>query len=88
MPLQLALLFFLGAYFIMSDLVDIIDWKIITFYGRPVMMTFLFHWKYLLFTGFVSFISSLAIPRPDLLSSSLLHQPPYWRRLCENSAFT
>nr|QXI86611.1 NADH dehydrogenase subunit 5 [Allognathotermes hypogeus]QXT44187.1 NADH dehydrogenase subunit 5 [Allognathotermes hypogeus] len=56
---------FLGAYFIVGDLVYFVDWNVITLNGSSVVMTFLFDWISLLFMGFVFIISSLVILYSD-----------------------
>nr|URX54039.1 NADH dehydrogenase subunit 5 [Neotermes fulvescens] len=54
-------LFFVGMYFVLSDLIYFIEWEIITLNSSSVVMTFLFDWMSLSFMGFVFFISSLVI---------------------------
>jgi NADH:ubiquinone oxidoreductase subunit 5 (subunit L)/multisubunit Na+/H+ antiporter MnhA subunit len=54
-----------GVYFIINDLVYVVDWNIITLNGRSIIMTFLFDWMFLLFMGFVFIISSLVILYSD-----------------------
>lgn len=54
-------LFFCGIYFALDALVYFIEWDIITLNSARVVMTFLFDWMSLSFTGFVFFISSLVI---------------------------
>jgi NADH-ubiquinone oxidoreductase chain 5 len=54
-------LFLVGFYFVFNDLVIFIEWDVITLNSRSVVMTFLFDWMSLVFTGFVFFISSLVI---------------------------
>nr|URX53339.1 NADH dehydrogenase subunit 5 [Kalotermes approximatus] len=61
--------FFVGFYFVMSNLVFFIEWDIITLNSGSVVMTFLFDWMSLLFMGFVLFISSLVI----LYSEDYMH---------------
>nr|QEO33537.1 NADH dehydrogenase subunit 5 [Conanalus pieli] len=54
-------LFMLGLYFIMNDLVYMIEWEIFSLNSSAVIMTFLFDWMSLMFMSFVLFISSLVI---------------------------
>nr|YP_009349838.1 NADH dehydrogenase subunit 5 [Conanalus pieli]AQM39974.1 NADH dehydrogenase subunit 5 [Conanalus pieli] len=54
-------LFTLGLYFIMNDLVYMIEWEIFSLNSSAVIMTFLFDWMSLMFMSFVLFISSLVI---------------------------
>nr|ADW26228.1 NADH dehydrogenase subunit 5 [Conocephalus maculatus] len=58
-------LFILGLYFIMSDLVVMIEWEVFSLNSSAVVMTFLFDWMSLLFMSFVLFISSLVIYYSD-----------------------
>nr|URX53584.1 NADH dehydrogenase subunit 5 [Neotermes cf. meruensis] len=62
-------LFFCGIYFALDALVYFIEWDIITLNSASVVMTFLFDWMSLSFTGFVFFISSLVI----LYSEDYMH---------------
>nr|URX53610.1 NADH dehydrogenase subunit 5 [Cryptotermes sp. 3 AB-2022a] len=62
-------LFMGGFYFVLSDLVYFIEWEIVTLNSSSVVMTFLFDWMSLIFTGFVFFISSLVI----LYSEDYMH---------------
>nr|URX53844.1 NADH dehydrogenase subunit 5 [Postelectrotermes sp. 2 AB-2022a]URX53883.1 NADH dehydrogenase subunit 5 [Kalotermitidae sp. 1 AB-2022a]URX53935.1 NADH dehydrogenase subunit 5 [Kalotermitidae sp. 1 AB-2022a] len=62
-------LFLLGFYFVLNDLTYFIEWDIITLNSSSVVMTFLFDWMSLSFTGFVFFISSLVI----LYSEDYMH---------------
>nr|URX52923.1 NADH dehydrogenase subunit 5 [Glyptotermes sp. 5 AB-2022a] len=55
------LLFMLGFYFVLNDLIYFIEWDIITLNSSSIVMTFLFDWMSLMFMGFVFFISSLVI---------------------------
>jgi NADH-ubiquinone oxidoreductase chain 5 len=55
------LLFILGFYFVLNDLIYFIEWDIITLNSRRIVITFLFDWMSLIFMGFVFFISSLVI---------------------------
>nr|QWL25015.1 NADH dehydrogenase subunit 5 [Cryptotermes brevis] len=59
------LLFIGGFYFMLNNLVYFIEWDIITLNSSSVVMTFLFDWMSLIFTGFVFFISSLVILYSD-----------------------
>nr|URX52722.1 NADH dehydrogenase subunit 5 [Incisitermes nr. barretti] len=54
-----------GFYFLLNDLVYFIEWDIITLNSMSVVMTFLFDWMSMTFTGFVFFISSLVILYSD-----------------------
>nr|URX52819.1 NADH dehydrogenase subunit 5 [Cryptotermes chacoensis] len=59
-------LFFVGGfYFMLNNLVYFIEWDVITLNSSSVVMTFLFDWMSLIFTGFVFFISSLVILYSD-----------------------
>nr|AVN67502.1 NADH dehydrogenase subunit 5 [Phoetalia pallida] len=58
-------LFFLGFYFIMSELIYFIEWEVVMINSNCIVMTFLFDWMSLLFLGFVFFISSLVILYSD-----------------------
>nr|URX52949.1 NADH dehydrogenase subunit 5 [Glyptotermes sp. 6 AB-2022a]URX52975.1 NADH dehydrogenase subunit 5 [Glyptotermes sp. 6 AB-2022a]URX54520.1 NADH dehydrogenase subunit 5 [Glyptotermes sp. 6 AB-2022a] len=58
-------LFLVGFYFVFNDLVIFIEWDVITLNSSSVVMTFLFDWMSLVFTGFVFFISSLVILYSD-----------------------
>nr|YP_009726966.1 NADH dehydrogenase subunit 5 [Cryptotermes declivis]QIA95626.1 NADH dehydrogenase subunit 5 [Cryptotermes declivis] len=58
-------LFICGFYFVLNDLVYFIEWEIITLNSSSVVMTLLFDWMSLVFTGFVFFISSLVILYSD-----------------------
>nr|URX53779.1 NADH dehydrogenase subunit 5 [Cryptotermes havilandi] len=58
-------LFISGFYFVLNDLVYFVEWDIVTLNSSSVVMTFLFDWMSLVFTGFVFFISSLVILYSD-----------------------
>nr|URX54403.1 NADH dehydrogenase subunit 5 [Cryptotermes havilandi] len=58
-------LFISGFYFVLNDLVYFVEWDVITLNSSSVVMTFLFDWMSLVFTGFVFFISSLVILYSD-----------------------
>nr|URX53571.1 NADH dehydrogenase subunit 5 [Procryptotermes corniceps] len=58
-----------GLYFVLGDLVYFVEWDIVTLNGTSIVMTFLFDWMSLVFTGFVFIISSLVI----LYSSDYMH---------------
>nr|URX53209.1 NADH dehydrogenase subunit 5 [Cryptotermes rotundiceps] len=62
-------LFVGGFYFVLNDLVYFIEWEVVTLNSSSVVMTFLFDWMSLIFTGFVFFISSLVI----LYSEDYMH---------------
>nr|URH16989.1 NADH dehydrogenase subunit 5 [Calcaritermes emarginicollis]URH17002.1 NADH dehydrogenase subunit 5 [Calcaritermes brevicollis]URX54377.1 NADH dehydrogenase subunit 5 [Calcaritermes brevicollis] len=62
-------LFLLGGYFVLNDLVYFIEWEITTLNSGSVVMTFLFDWMSLMFMGFVFYISSLVI----LYSEDYMH---------------
>nr|URX53766.1 NADH dehydrogenase subunit 5 [Cryptotermes sp. 4 AB-2022a] len=62
-------LFMGGFYFVLSDLVYFVEWEIVTLNSGSIVMTFLFDWMSLIFTGFVFFISSLVI----LYSEDYMH---------------
>nr|YP_010946863.1 NADH dehydrogenase subunit 5 [Rhabdoblatta similsinuata]WGO57620.1 NADH dehydrogenase subunit 5 [Rhabdoblatta similsinuata] len=59
------LLFGLGFYFIMNDLIYFIEWELVTMNSSSIVMTFLFDWMSLIFMSFVFFISSLVILYSD-----------------------
>nr|WGO58088.1 NADH dehydrogenase subunit 5 [Rhabdoblatta orlovi] len=59
------LLFMIGFYFIMNDLVYFIEWEVVTMNSSSIVMTFLFDWMSLIFMSFVFFISSLVILYSD-----------------------
>nr|AVN67280.1 NADH dehydrogenase subunit 5 [Archimandrita tessellata] len=59
------ILFFVGFYFIMNDLVYFIEWEAVAMNSSGIVMTFLFDWMSLIFMGFVFFISSLVILYSD-----------------------
>nr|YP_010946850.1 NADH dehydrogenase subunit 5 [Rhabdoblatta nigrovittata]WGO57607.1 NADH dehydrogenase subunit 5 [Rhabdoblatta nigrovittata] len=59
------LLFNIGFYFIMNDLVYFIEWEVVTMNSGSIVMTFLFDWMSLIFMSFVFFISSLVILYSD-----------------------
>nr|WGO58049.1 NADH dehydrogenase subunit 5 [Rhabdoblatta incisa] len=63
------LLFNLGFYFIMNDLIYFIEWEVVTINSSMIIMTFLFDWMSLTFMSFVLFISSLVI----LYSEDYMH---------------
>nr|YP_010946759.1 NADH dehydrogenase subunit 5 [Pseudophoraspis kabakovi]WGO57516.1 NADH dehydrogenase subunit 5 [Pseudophoraspis kabakovi] len=58
-------LFLMGFYFIMNDLVYFIEWEVVTINSGSIIMTFLFDWMSLIFMSFVMFISSLVILYSD-----------------------
>nr|WHM51830.1 NADH dehydrogenase subunit 5 [Cryptotermes bracketti] len=58
-------LFVGGFYFVLNDLVYFVEWEVIALNSSSVVMTFLFDWMSLIFTGFVFFISSLVILYSD-----------------------
>nr|UQJ75268.1 NADH dehydrogenase subunit 5 [Pterotermes occidentis] len=60
-----AFLFVCGFYFVLNDLVYFVEWNIVTLNTSSVVMTFLFDWMSLFFTGFVFLISSLVILYSD-----------------------
>nr|YP_010411398.1 NADH dehydrogenase subunit 5 [Malenka flexura]URN73044.1 NADH dehydrogenase subunit 5 [Malenka flexura] len=51
----------LGFYFLMFDQVYFIEWEVLSMNSGGIVMTFLFDWMSLIFSGFVLFISSLVI---------------------------
>nr|UAJ48138.1 NADH dehydrogenase subunit 5 [Gromphadorhina portentosa] len=55
------LMFILGTYYIMNDLVMFIEWEIVSINGSSIVMTILLDWMSLMFMSFVFFISSLVI---------------------------
>nr|YP_010946330.1 NADH dehydrogenase subunit 5 [Anisolampra panfilovi]WGO57048.1 NADH dehydrogenase subunit 5 [Anisolampra panfilovi] len=59
------LLFMMGFYFIMNELVYFIEWEIVMINSSSIVMTFLFDWMSLIFMSFVFFISSLVILYSD-----------------------
>nr|UQJ75138.1 NADH dehydrogenase subunit 5 [Rugitermes sp.] len=59
------ILFLVGWYFVLNDLIYFIEWDIITLNSSSVVMTFLFDWMSLFFMSFVFFISSLVILYSD-----------------------
>nr|YP_010946824.1 NADH dehydrogenase subunit 5 [Rhabdoblatta atra]WGO57581.1 NADH dehydrogenase subunit 5 [Rhabdoblatta atra] len=58
-------LFGMGFYFIMNDLIYFIEWEVVTMNSSSIVMTFLFDWMSLTFMSFVFFISSLVILYSD-----------------------
>nr|YP_010946720.1 NADH dehydrogenase subunit 5 [Paranauphoeta nigra]WGO57451.1 NADH dehydrogenase subunit 5 [Paranauphoeta nigra] len=59
------ILFFMGIYFIMNDLIYFIEWEVVMMNSSSIVMTLLFDWMSLMFMGFVFFISSLVILYSD-----------------------
>nr|YP_010373792.1 NADH dehydrogenase subunit 5 [Bryanellocoris orientalis]UPI55319.1 NADH dehydrogenase subunit 5 [Bryanellocoris orientalis] len=60
--LFLGILFYLsGVYFIMNDILILMDWEIISYNSCSVVMTLLFDWISLLFIGSVMIISCMVI---------------------------
>nr|URX54416.1 NADH dehydrogenase subunit 5 [Rugitermes aridus] len=59
------ILFLVGWYFVLNNLIYFIEWDIITLNSSSVVMTFLFDWMSLFFMSFVFFISSLVILYSD-----------------------
>nr|WGO57984.1 NADH dehydrogenase subunit 5 [Pseudophoraspis clavellata] len=59
------ILFLMGFYFIMNDLIYFIEWEVVTINSSSIIMTFLFDWMSLIFMSFVFFISSLVILYSD-----------------------
>nr|YP_004564076.1 NADH dehydrogenase subunit 5 [Libelloides macaronius]CBW30526.1 NADH dehydrogenase subunit 5 [Libelloides macaronius] len=55
------MLFFIGLYFIINDLILFIEWEVLSLNSSPIMMTVLLDWMSLLFMSFVLFISSMVI---------------------------
>jgi NADH-ubiquinone oxidoreductase chain 5 len=50
--LSTLLLFLLGFYFVLNDLIYFIEWDIITLNSSRIVTTFLFDWMSLTFMGF------------------------------------
>nr|YP_010946837.1 NADH dehydrogenase subunit 5 [Rhabdoblatta marginata]WGO57594.1 NADH dehydrogenase subunit 5 [Rhabdoblatta marginata] len=59
------ILFGIGFYFIMNDLVYFIEWEVVMMNSSSFVMTFLFDWMSLVFMSFVFFISSMVILYSD-----------------------
>nr|YP_009387532.1 NADH dehydrogenase subunit 5 [Nauphoeta cinerea]ARS88101.1 NADH dehydrogenase subunit 5 [Nauphoeta cinerea] len=59
----------MGFYFIMNDLVILVEWEIVEVNSSSIVMTLLLDWMSLMFMGFVFFISSLVI----LYSEDYMH---------------
>nr|URX53222.1 NADH dehydrogenase subunit 5 [Rugitermes laticollis] len=59
------IMFLVGWYFVLNNLIYFIEWDIITLNSSSIVMTFLFDWMSLFFMGFVFFISSLVILYSD-----------------------
>nr|YP_010309829.1 NADH dehydrogenase subunit 5 [Sphragifera sigillata]UMR54950.1 NADH dehydrogenase subunit 5 [Sphragifera sigillata] len=53
--------FFFMIYFIMNDLIIMLEWEVITFNSLSIVMSILFDWMSLLFMMFVFLISSVVI---------------------------
>nr|WOE90393.1 NADH dehydrogenase subunit 5 [Libelloides sibiricus] len=59
------MLFFIGLYFIINDLILFIEWEVLSLNSSPILMTVLLDWMSLLFMSFVLFISSMVIYYSD-----------------------
>nr|WGO58062.1 NADH dehydrogenase subunit 5 [Rhabdoblatta melancholica] len=59
------MLFGLGFYFVMNDMIYFIEWEVVTINTSSIIMTFLFDWMSLTFMSFVFFISSMVILYSD-----------------------
>nr|YP_010946486.1 NADH dehydrogenase subunit 5 [Cyrtonotula maculosa]WGO57204.1 NADH dehydrogenase subunit 5 [Cyrtonotula maculosa] len=59
------MLFIMGFFFIMNDLIYFIEWEVVMMNSSSIVMTFLFDWMSLTFMSFVFFISSLVILYSD-----------------------
>nr|AQM40064.1 NADH dehydrogenase subunit 5 [Capnogryllacris melanocrania] len=55
----------MGFYFLMSELIYLIEWEVVTLHSSSIVMTILLDWMSLLFMSFVLLISSLVIYYSD-----------------------
>nr|YP_009363196.1 NADH dehydrogenase subunit 5 [Paragabara curvicornuta]AMX21661.1 NADH dehydrogenase subunit 5 [Paragabara curvicornuta] len=65
--------FFFMVYFIMNDMIIILEWEIISFNSMNIIMSILFDWMSLLFMMFVFLISSVVIYYSQSYMSSELN---------------
>nr|YP_002970768.1 NADH dehydrogenase subunit 5 [Valentia hoffmanni]ACJ69580.1 NADH dehydrogenase subunit 5 [Valentia hoffmanni] len=63
-------MFCLGCYFKLIEYVMFLDWEILSVFSTSIMMTFLFDWMSLMFTGCVFLISSMVIYYSESYMSS------------------
>nr|WGO57893.1 NADH dehydrogenase subunit 5 [Brephallus tramlapensis] len=59
------MLFTMGFYFVLNELIYFIEWEVVMINSTSIVMTFLFDWMSLIFMSFVFFISSMVILYSD-----------------------